>query len=147
MKPRPLPRQRRVRGFGLIDALIALAILAFGLLGMTRLQARVLAQATESQSRMTASQLGDELVSLALVDNTNAPCYTLPAAGVCGSAAATAIADDWELRALAALKDGSTVTATYTDTGSDSGRFSVVITWTGKQTGDTRRLEATTDVR
>ncbi len=144
MKPRHLARPRRARGFGLIDALIALAILAFGMLGMTRLQARMLAQATEGQSRMTASQLGDELISSALVDTLNPACYTLPAAGVCGSAAAKAIADDWKVRALAALNAGSTVTSTYT---AATGRFSVVIMWTGKQTGDTRTLEATTDVR
>jgi type IV pilus assembly protein PilV len=144
MTPRRIPSRRRARGFVLIDALIALAILAFGMLGMTRLQARVLAQATESQSRMLASQLGDELLSSALVDTTNRECYTLPAAGACGSVTAKAIADDWKVRALDALKAGSTVTSTYT---AATGQLSVVITWTGKATGDPRRLEATTDVR
>ena len=47
--------RRAARGFTLIDSLIAMAILAFGLLAMTRLQARALAQSTESQARMTVS--------------------------------------------------------------------------------------------
>jgi len=135
--------RRHARGFGLIDGLIALAILAFGLLGMTRLQARALAQATEAQSRSTAAQFGDELVSSALVDTANKACYTLPAAGTCGSTVAKAIADGWKTRLLAGLKDAA-ATAAYD---ASTGRFRVVITWTGKQTGDTRTLEATTDVR
>lgn len=143
MTTRRPPRLRRSRGFGLIDALIALAILAFGMLGMTRLQARSLAMATEGQSRMTASQMGDELISSALVDTANKACYTLPAAGTCGSSTAKAIADDWVLRLAGNLKNGS-ATSTYDAT---SGRLRVVISWTGKQTGDTRTLEATTDVR
>lgn len=135
--------RRRSRGFGLIDSLIALAILAFGMLGMTRLQTRSLAQATESQSRTTAAQMGDELISSALVDTANKACYTLPAAGTCGSVTAKAIADDWKTRLVAGLKDGA-ATSSYDAT---TGRLKVVITWTGKQTGDTRTLEATTDVR
>lgn len=134
---------RRGRGFGLIDALIALAILAFGLLGMTRLQARALAQATESQSRMTAAQLGDELVSSALVDTANRDCYTLPATGTCASPTASTMAADWKTRLEAALPSGS-ATATYT---SGTGRFTVLISWAGKGSGDTRTLEATTDAR
>jgi Tfp pilus assembly protein PilV len=141
-----LPHARtraRSRGFGLIDAMIALAILAFGLVGMTRLQARSLAQATESQSRMTAAQLGDELISSALVDTANRNCYTLPAAGTCASTTAKAIADDWNTRLGASLPDG-TATSTL-DAG--TGRLRVVISWTGKAAGETRTLEATTDVR
>ena len=140
---RSSPRRAKARGFGLLDALIALAILGFGMLGMTRLQARALAQATEGQSRSTAAQLGDELISSALVDTTNRNCYTLPAAGTCGSTTAKAIADAWLLRVQGGLASGA-ATSTYDAT---TGRLQVLITWTGKATGDTRTLEATTDVR
>jgi len=71
---RPIRPARRPRGVGLLDAMIALAILAFGLLGMTRLQTNLVRQATDSQSRLTAVQLGDELLSTALVDAGNAAC-------------------------------------------------------------------------
>lgn len=136
-------RPRAQRGFTLIDALIALAILAFGLLGMTRLQTRALAQATESQQRMTAAQFGDELIGSVLVDTVNRNCYTLPAAGTCGSTTAKAIADDWKTRLQATLAGGS-ASSTYDAT---TGRLRVVISWTGKSAGDSRTLEATTDVR
>jgi type II secretory pathway component PulJ len=50
---RPLPRRagpakasrqaRRMRGFGLLDGLVAMAILAFGLLALSRFQSRTVA--------------------------------------------------------------------------------------------------------
>jgi type IV pilus assembly protein PilV len=136
-------RLLKQRGFSLIDGLIALAILAFGLLGMSRMQARTLAQATESQSRMTAVQFSDELISAALIDTVNHACYTLPAAGACGSVAARAITTGWNTRLLAALP-GAAATSSYDGA---TFRLKVSITWTGKQAGDTRTFEATTDVR
>lgn len=132
------------RGAGLFDALVALAILSFGLLAMTRLQGRMVAQSTESQSRQTATQFASELLSTVLVDVSNAACYTRPQAGVCGNAAAITRTTDWSTRVAAALP--GTVTSTSTlDTG--TGQLRVVIGWTGKQTGDAHTLDITTDVR
>ncbi|MCB1994348.1 MAG: pilus assembly protein PilV [Burkholderiaceae bacterium] len=130
------------RGMGLIDALIALALLAFGLLGMTRMQTSLVRQSTESQARLTAAQLGDELLSTVLVDVANAGCYTLPDAGTCPSETARARAEDWEARVVAALPGDVEATSALA-----MGQFTVTITWTGKDSGETRTLEATTDVR
>ncbi|RVT51432.1 pilus assembly protein PilV [Rubrivivax albus] len=140
--PTRAPRRRHARGMGLIDALIALALLAFGLLGMTRMQTSLVRQTTESQTRLTAAQLGDELLSTVLVDVGNAGCYTLPDAGDCASVAARERAEDWETRVAGALPGDVEATSALAD-----GQFTVTITWTGKDSGDTRTLEATTDVR
>ncbi|MCU0964256.1 MAG: pilus assembly protein PilV [Burkholderiaceae bacterium] len=121
-----------------------MAILAFGLLGMTRLQTRMVAQATETQNRMTAMQLSDELLNTALVDTANAACYTVPQVGACAKAAAQARGTDWETRAKAALPGTPTAGATL-DVG--SGRMTVTLTWTGKESQETRTLVAVTDVR
>jgi len=134
----------RARGIGLIDALIALAILSFGLLALTRFQVRMLAQTTEAQSRSVATQLSDELLSTVLVDSRNAACYTLPAVGVCGSAVATAATTAWAARVSTALP-GTVTTGSVLDAG--TGRLTVAIGWTGKETQDARRLEVVTDVR
>jgi len=139
---RPRSGRHGARGVGLIDGLIALAILAFGLLAMTRMQTNLVRQASESQSRTVAAQLGDELLSTALVDVDNAACYTLPAAGACASVAARARADDWRLRALAALPGTVDAGATLLND-----RLTVNLTWTGKESNDARTLEVTTDVR
>ncbi len=136
-------RQRLLsRGVGLLDAVIALVILSFGVLAMTRLQGRLLSQGTEAQQRLVATQLGDELLSNAIVDVGNAACYTLPQAGACGNAGAKTRTDTWATRVAGALPGPATPTATIV-----GDRFTVAITWTGKGDGDARRVEATTDVR
>lgn len=147
----PSQRLRLARGFGLLDALIALALLAFGMLALTGFQSRSVAQVTESQSRLLATQLGDELVSTVLVDIGNANCYTLPQAGTCASTSATAATTAWAARAAAALP-GPVTTAAAID--STTGRYSLTITWTtrdqdaGMTTAQkTRTLLAVTDVR
>jgi type IV pilus assembly protein PilV len=132
------------RGSGLLDGLIALAILGFGMLSMTRFQGRMVAQTTEAQSRQVATQLSAELLATVLVDTANAACYTLPQAGACGNAAAATRTADWSTRAAASLPGTVSSTASL-DTG--AGRMTVVLTWTGKDSGDTRRMETVTDVR
>ncbi|MFN0182200.1 MAG: pilus assembly protein PilV [Aquabacterium sp.] len=140
---RHLTLRRSQRGIGLIDGLVALAVLAFGLLAMTRFQSRLVAQSTESQQRVAAMQFGDELLSTALVDVGNAACYTLPQQGACNSAPAQARADDWSLRTLAALP-GSPTAGVALDTANN--RLTVTITWTGRHASETRTMQMATDV-
>jgi type IV pilus assembly protein PilV len=138
--PRPA---RRPRGVGLLDAMIALAILAFGLLGMTRLQTNLVRQSTDSQSRLTAVQLGDELLSTALVDAGNAACYTVPATGVCGSATAASAAALWYADVQQSLPGYSSATSVL-----NGDQLTVTIQWTDRTDGsETRTLQVTTDVR
>lgn len=132
------------RGSGLLDGLVALAILAFGMLAMTRFQGRMVAQTTEAQSRQVATQLSSELLATVLVDTPNAACYTLPQTGACANGAAMARATDWAGRVAAALP--GTVTSTST-LNAGTGRLTLVVSWTGKDSGDPRRLETMTDVR
>lgn len=134
--------RRSARGVGLFDALVALAILAFGLLGMTRMQTSLVRQASESQARLAAAQLGDELLSTALVDVENAACYTWPATGTCASQAARDRTEDWNDRVTAALPGTVEAGAVLADD-----QLTVTITWTGKESGEERTLEVTTDVR
>ena len=142
---RQLPRQLPLsRGAGLFDALVALAILSFGLLAMTRFQGRMVAQSTESQSRQTATQLSSELLSTVLVDVNNAACYTLPQTGTCGNAGAITRTAEWATRTAASMPGTVTTTSTLD---SAAGRLRLVISWTGKQTGDTHTLDTITDVR
>ena len=140
---KPTQQLSLTRGMGLLDALIALAILAFGMLAMTRFQSRMVTQTSEAQSRLVAAQLGDELLSSALVDVNNAACYTRPQAGACASSRAVTRTADWAARAASALP-GTVTTGAVLD---GTGRLTVAITWTGRESQDARRLEATTDVR
>jgi len=132
------------RGVGLFDALIALVVLSLGMLAMTRFQGRMVAQTTETQSRQVAAQFAAEHLSTVLVDVANAPCYTQPQVGACGSAVASAGTAAWAVRTGAALPPPVTTTSTLD---AATGRLTVAITWLGKDSGDTRTLQAVTDVR
>jgi type IV pilus modification protein PilV len=135
---------RKNRGFGLFDALISLAILSFGLLAMTRFQTRMVAQATESQSRQLATQLAAEHLSTVLVDVKNAACYTKPQAGACTNTTAITHTSDWATRVASTLP-GTVSTAASLD--NSTGRMTLTINWTGKDSGETRTLRTVTDVR
>ena len=100
----PRVRHQRLamaRGSGLLDGLIALAILAFGMLTMTRFQGRMVAQTTDAQARQVATQMSSELLATVLVDTSNAACYTLPQSGTCANTAAKTRAADWATRVAA----------------------------------------------
>lgn len=134
----------RARGVGLIDALIAIAILSFGLIGMSRMQGRMVTASTDAQLRTTAVQLADELLNTVIVDNANAACYTLPQTGACAASIAMTRTTDWANRVSAALP--GTVTPTVSlDTA--SGRMTVQIGWTARENDDPRLLSVVTDVR
>ena len=146
MKPATAPRRaRRAQlGVSLIDALIAIVILSFGLIGMTRMQGRMVSSATDAQMRTTAVQMADELLNTVLVDAANAACYTVPQSGACGSTAASGRAADWASRVSTAMPGSVTRTVTLDNA---TGRMTVSIGWTGRDASDPRLMNVVTDVR
>lgn len=141
------------RGVGLFDGLVALAILAFGLLALTGFQSRLVSQGTEAQQRMVASQLADELLNTALVDAaSNTTCYLLPASGACTTAGATALAytNAWKARVMSptTLPNAAAPTVSI----DASGRLVVTLQWTwtakdGTTSPGTRTHTVTSDSR
>lgn len=122
-------QRRAQRGVGLFDGLVALAILGFGLFTLTGFQGRLVAQGTEAQHRMVASQLADELLNTALIDSTtNTTCYLLPASGGCGSGGATALTytNGWKARVLQALPNASNPTV---ERNGATGQLTVTLRW------------------
>jgi type IV pilus assembly protein PilV len=145
--------RRRQRGVTLLDALIAIVLLAFGMLGLVGLQARLLKAGSDAQYRIVAAALADRLLGMALVDAANAVCYTLPADTTltCGSHTASNARAQWELDldvlpAAAATVELTTVSSASAPTGTLR-QLRVQIRWTSKEDGRTRSLEAYTDVR
>jgi type IV pilus assembly protein PilV len=140
-----LTKHSTQRGIGLFDALIAMVILSFGMLAMTRFQTRLVGNATEAQTRLTATSLADELLNTAMVDGKieNRPCYTKPQVGACPTTAAASRTADWASRVAVALPEAA-ASSVYDAV---TGRMTVTIQWYGKGSGDTRNLEITSDVR
>jgi type IV pilus assembly protein PilV len=66
-------------GFGLIEILVALLILAIGLLGMASLQTTSLQQTTGSQARTQAIFLAEDLVERVRANRPNRSDYVLAA--------------------------------------------------------------------
>jgi Tfp pilus assembly protein PilV len=133
---------RRSQGVGMIDALIALAVLAFGVLALSRHQGRLVVQATDALARNTANQFSNELMAHALVDPGNLPCYTVPVSAGCGSTTASTHADDWGQRLLTALPGAEPASVTAVGT-----QLTIVITWRSKDSNEMRQFTAITDVQ
>lgn len=134
---------RPARGLGLLDALIGLGLLGFGMLALAGFQTRMVAQTTEAQTRAVAMQFANELLTTAFVDPGNLDCYSLPDnGGACTSAAARANTNDWGVRVGNALPGPVTATSTRTGT-----QMAVQIDWFGKGSNDPRTLRVVTDVQ
>lgn len=144
----PRRRLRAQRGVGLFDSMAALALLAFGLLGLTRMQGRMVTHGVDVQTRATAVMLANQLVNYAIVDPVNRNCYTLPAAGTCPSVNARKWANDWQTAAMRALPGATSATAQLVQSGQ---RLQVVLTWKphAERQSDTDdySITVTTDVR
>ena len=141
------PSRHRLAGVGLFDALVSLAILSFGMLAMTRFQGRMVAQTTESQSRLVATQLAAEHLSTVLVDVGNAACYTRPQLGACANAGAITRTAVWASDVASKLPGTVTTTAELIGGASGTDRMKLTMHWTGKDTGVERTLVTETDVR
>lgn len=153
--PHPVQLQltrKAQRGFGMLEAMVAMAVLMFGLLGMSRFQAKVVKAGTDGQVRLQALRLADQLANLAQIDlPANAACYTAPAAGACGNATAQAATTAWRTAALAALPGNASATSAYN---AATGRLTIRLGWTGKLQQEAREdnanapfVEVVTDVR
>lgn len=71
-------RPPRPRGFTLIEALIALLVLSFGVLGLAALQGRAIQRAVDAEDRNRAALLADQIISEMWLRGTT----SLPAAVV-----------------------------------------------------------------
>jgi type IV pilus assembly protein PilV len=139
---RRAPAARALRGVSLVEALVALLMLMVGVLGVAAMQTALVAQVTTGQQRLAAQALADEILSLALVDERNASCYTWPAAGACTSGAALAALAAWRERANATLAlEQDPVLALGAD-----GELAVRLSWHGKDASHVHQLETRTHV-
>jgi len=136
------PASPAVRGVGLLDALIGLALLSVGMLALAGFQTRMVVQTTEAQTRAVAMQFANELLSTALVDPDNLDCYSLPATGTCTSAAARNSTNLWGARVAQGLPAPVSVRAVL-----DGTELSVVIDWAARGGPDPFRLQVVTDVQ
>lgn len=126
----------RQKGFGLIEILVALLILAIGLLGMASLQTTSLQQTTGSQTRTQAILLADDIVERIRANRPNINDYVLanPNALACdtefeidnGNVADDDL-DEWRNALACLLPDGNGEIAVNGDV------ITVDITWSARE--------------
>lgn len=75
--PRPLPTLHHQRGSSLLEALVALLVLALGVLGLARLQVATLTEARNANARAVAVQAASDLMDRMQVNTTTR--WTSPA--------------------------------------------------------------------
>lgn len=74
LKP-PIPLPRPQRGATLIEALIAAAIFAFGVLALIALQAVAINETVHAKYRTEASYLANQIISQMMTDKANVASY------------------------------------------------------------------------
>ncbi len=121
---------RMQRGFTLVDGLVALTVLLFGVVGLLRLQTTVIQHNMQSRYRVQAAYMAEELVALAQADSGHAGCYatTDGTAPTCPSPIAQAAVTDWIARIEAALPGAAALHPTVTYDAA-TGDFAVTVAW------------------
>jgi Tfp pilus assembly protein PilV len=123
--------------------MVAILILSFGILGLARFQIGILAQTTDAQSRLTASALIEELMSMVRVDVNNAACYTTVTPGSCLGSFAARQAKAWTDKATKTIPGITTCVASMPD----ANTFNVSLVWNSKAFKEPRSLQVSTDAR
>jgi type IV pilus assembly protein PilV len=69
MRPHPATSRRRARGFSMIEVLVSLLVVAFGVLALVSLQATAVRMSTDARDRGAATFLADQLLGQLLISN------------------------------------------------------------------------------
>jgi type IV pilus assembly protein PilV len=93
------------QGSTLLEALIALLILSFAVLGLIGLQANLIRLSSQAQYRLQASLLGKNIVGMMATDRTNLYCYSLDSdtAQACPTPAVQEKVQAWRGEVMATL--------------------------------------------
>lgn len=130
-------------GFVLLEPLIAIVLLSFGVLALAHFQIKSIAQATDNRSRMSAVAQVEGLLTLVRLDATNKGCYVLPSPSSCSVNSAQAQAQEW----LEGVKKEVPGYASASAETVGANQFKVRISWTSKAFKEARYYEALTDLR
>lgn len=125
--PRPHGRPLHAgpqNGSILIEALVAILIFSFGVLGLVGLQGAMVRNQTDAKFRTDAAFLVSEFVGLVQSDQANLSNYVTSAGTSCGYQKCL----DWVRKVKNGLPDGK-ATVVYV-AGASGGAYSITLTWT-----------------
>jgi type IV pilus assembly protein PilV len=121
---------RKQQGIALLEALLAAALLAIGLLGTIGLQARAYSALSEAGVRAEATIAAEKLLGVMNTDQANLSAYTLAANGIPGTRLAT-----WYNQTRTLIPGAQIVVAVSTPAGASSSAVDITISWRRQANG------------
>jgi len=116
----------RQRGMALIEVMIAVIVLAIGVLGAVGLQARSLSALSNAGARVDATIAAERAIGLMWTDQANLASYAWDSTG---GGAAPAVLANWFANTQAMLPNANAVITVTPIAGSSASQISVTITW------------------
>ena len=124
---------QRQRGVALLEVLLAVLILAIGLLGTIGLQARAYSALAEADLRAEATMASEKLLGV-MANDQGANQSNLPNYAVAAGAAPPAALADWHAETIKQIRN-ATITVAVTPNGTRLAQVDITISWIRK-TGD-----------
>lgn len=121
------PRPGAQRGFAMIEALVAVVILAIGLIGTLGLQARSYAALEDSAMRTEATLAAESLLGIMVTDQANLAAYA-----VAEKAAPSAQLKPWYDATVARIPSATIGVTVTPGTDAAGSRVDIKIAWTRK---------------
>ncbi len=115
------------RGVALVEALIAVVLLAIGLIGAIGIQARSVGALSDATARAEAVMASESLVGIMSNDQLNLSQYVLAQAGTPSTRLAP-----WYAETQAAIPGASVTVAVTPTAGTTHNRVDIAISWTRK---------------
>ena len=116
----------RQNGVALIELMIAMVILAIGLLGAVGLQARSLGAISGAGARVDATIAAERLIGIMWSDQANLAAYGWNSGG---GVAVPAVLGTWMVDTQAVLPNATAVITVTPVAGSTANQVSITITW------------------
>jgi type IV pilus assembly protein PilV len=150
MKNSLIARRRRARGFSMIEVLVSLLVVSFGMLAMVGLQASAVRFSTDARDRGSATFLADQLFGRLLIADRGAiAAFNHNSGGAACSTGTTpstnAVIDGWLKEVARQLPNATAATQKVTVTNAVTGDIEVVLCW--KHASDASGLSRSMTVR
>jgi len=133
-------------GVALIEALVSLVLLAFGVLGVLRMSATIVEANVQSRERIEATFFAEQLIAMALSDPADVPCYAVNASLWCGSTTAAANVTTWASQVASALPGVTSTANLPSGSYAADGTFSITVSWRKPSESQAHSYTATTNV-